>query len=119
MDNYTKGEDAFGIQIAPLDSPGDADLRLVDYDGHEFYDGHVAYDGSWAEDSSGTNSTQFASGENVIEFMIPLNSDDAQDVSMSPGMNYQIRLLFWNNVNSGEPTFDSDWTTIWVEVELH
>ncbi|MHA2117472.1 MAG: STT3 domain-containing protein [Candidatus Thorarchaeota archaeon] len=119
MDNYTKGEDAFGIQIAPFGSPGDADLRLVDYDGHEFYDGHIAYDGAWAEDSSGTNSSLFASGENVIEFMIPLNSDDAQDVSMNPGMNYQIRLLFWNNVKSGEPTFDSDWVTFWVEVELH
>jgi hypothetical protein len=119
MDNYTKGEDAVGIQIAPICSPGDGDLRLVDYDGHEFYDGHIAYDGSWAEDSSGVNSTMFASGENVIEFVIPLNSDDAQDVALKPGMNYQIRLLFWNNVNSGEPTFDSDWATVWVEAELH
>jgi dolichyl-diphosphooligosaccharide--protein glycosyltransferase len=119
MDNYTKGEDAFGLQIAPYGSPGDADLRIVDYDGNEFYDGHVAYDGFWAEDSSGTNTTLFASGENLIEFLIPLDSDDAQDVAMNPGMNYQIRLLFWNNVNSGEPTFDSEWLTFWVEVELH
>jgi dolichyl-diphosphooligosaccharide--protein glycosyltransferase len=119
MDNYTKGEDAFGLQIAPLGSPDDGDIRLVDYNGHEFYDGHIAYDGSWAEDSSGTNSSQFASGENVIEFMIPLGSDDAQDVAMNPGMNYQIRLLFWDNVKSGEPTFDSDWATFWVEVELY
>ncbi|MFW9968353.1 MAG: STT3 domain-containing protein, partial [Candidatus Thorarchaeota archaeon] len=119
MDNYTKGEDAFGIQIAPLDSPSDADLSLINYDGHEFYDGHIAYDGSWEEDSSGTNTTLFASGEHVIEFLIPLDSHDSQDVKLIPGMNYQIRLLFWNNANSGEPTFDSEWATFWVEVELH
>jgi dolichyl-diphosphooligosaccharide--protein glycosyltransferase len=118
MDNYTLGDDAFGIQISPLDSPENSDLRIVNYNGQDF-DGHIRYDGTWAEDSTGTNSTEFATGEGVIEFLVPLDGGDPQDVPMSPGMNYQIRLLWWNNVNHGEPTFTVNWNTFWLPVELY
>jgi dolichyl-diphosphooligosaccharide--protein glycosyltransferase len=118
MDNYTIGDDAFGLQIAPLDLPLSSDLRIVNYDGQDF-DGYIRYDGSWAEDSTGTDSSEFATGNNVIEFLIPLDGGDSQDLPMTPGMNYQIRLLWWNNVNYGEPTFSGNWNTFWVPVELH
>ena len=118
MDNYTLGDDAFGLQIAPLDSPADSDLRIVNYRGHDF-DGHIRYDGTWSEDSTGTNSSEFATGDNVIEFIIPLDGGDPQDLSMAPGMNYQIRLLWWNNIDRGEPSFTGNWSTLWVPVELY
>jgi len=118
MDNYTLGEDAFGMQIAPLGRPDDSDLRLVNYGGQEFFDGYVAYDGSWARDSIELNQSLFATGENVIEFRFSLE-DNPQDILIAPGMNSQIRFMFWNNVNTGEPTFDSDWTTLWAGVELY
>ena len=118
MDNYTLGDDAFGLQIAPLDSTQSSDLRIVNYNGQDF-DGHIRYDGTWAEDSSGTNSSEFASGDNVIEFLIPLDGGDSQDLPMSPGMNYQLRLLWWNNVDHGEPSFTGNWNTIWVPVQLY
>ncbi len=118
MDNYTLGDDAFGIQISPLDSPEDSDLRIVNYNGQDF-DGYIRYDGTWTEDSTGTDSTEFATGGNVIEFIVPLDGGDPQDVPMSPGMNYQIRLLWWNNVNHGEPTFTVNWNILWVPVELY
>ncbi len=118
MDNYTLGDDAFGIQISPLDSTENSDLRIVNYNGQDF-DGHIRYDGTWAEDSTGTDSTEFATGSNVIEFIIPLDGGDSQDVPMSQGMNYQIRLLWWNNVNHGEPSFTVDWNIFWVPIELY
>ncbi|TFF86646.1 hypothetical protein EU519_01060 [Candidatus Thorarchaeota archaeon] len=118
MDNYTQGEDAFGIRISPEDSPSDSDLRVINYNGQDF-DGYVRYDGSWAEDSTGTNSTEFATGENVIEFLVPLNGGDPQDVAMFPGMNYQIRFLWWDNILSGEPSFASSWNTFWAPVQLY
>lgn len=118
MDNYTLGDDAIGLQIAPLNSPRASDLRIVNYNGKAF-DGHIRYDGTWAEDSTGTNASEFATGNNVIEFVVPLNGGDPQDLPMTPGMNYQIRLLWWNNVNYGEPSFTGNWSTFWVPVELH
>jgi hypothetical protein len=118
MDNYTLGDDAFGIQISPIDSPGDSDLRIVNYNGQDF-DGHIRYDGTWAEDSTGTNSSEFASGDGVIEFIVPLDGGDPQDLSMFQGMNYQIKLLWWNNVNYGEPSFTVDWNSFWVPIELY
>lgn len=119
MENYTIGEDAFGIQIAPLDAPEKADLRIVNYDGNAYYDGHVDYYGDWAEDTDGANSQEYATNGDVIEFLIPLNSGDSQDINLQPGMNYQVKFMFWNNVDHGEPTLDSDWLTFWVPVELH
>jgi dolichyl-diphosphooligosaccharide--protein glycosyltransferase len=119
MDNYTLGEDAFGLEIAPIDSALNPDIRIVNYGGEQYYDGHLAFTGEWALDSSGANSSLFATGENTIEFIIPLNSDDPQDINLQPGMNYRIKLMFWHNADSGEPTFDSDWFTFWVPVELY
>ncbi|MHA1905804.1 MAG: STT3 domain-containing protein [Candidatus Thorarchaeota archaeon] len=119
MDNYTIGEDALGIQISPLDTPEEADLRIINYDGNEFYDGHVDYYGEWAEDDDGANANEFAAEGNMIEFLIPLDNDDSQDINLQPGMNYQVKFMFWNNIDSGEPTLDSDWITFWVPVELH
>jgi hypothetical protein len=119
MDNYTVGDDAFGLQIAPEGSTSTRDIRVVNYEGNQFYDGHLDYYGNWAEDTHGANSTEFATGQHVIEFMVPLNSSDPQDVALQPGMNYQIKFMFWNHVDRGEPTLDSDWVTIWVPVELH
>ncbi len=118
MDNYTVGDDAFGLQISPLGSPQDSDLRIVNYNGQNF-DGHIRYDGTWGEDSGGTNTTEFATGENVIEFVVPLDGGDPQDLSMAPGMNYQIRLLWWNNVDHGEPSFTGNWNVFWVPIRLH
>jgi dolichyl-diphosphooligosaccharide--protein glycosyltransferase len=118
MQNYSLGHDALGLQIAPLDSPLSSDLRIVNYKGQNF-DGHINYDGTWDEDSTGTNSSEFATGENVIEFLIPLNGGDPEDLSMTPGMNYQIRLLWWNNIDYGEPSFTGNWETIWVPVQLY
>ena len=118
MDNYTIGDDALGLQIAPLNSLLSSDLRIVNYNGQNF-DGHIRYDGTWAEDSTGTSSSEFASGSNVIEFLVPLDGGDPQDLQMSPGMNYQIRLLWWNNVNHGEPSFTVNWNTFWIPVQLH
>jgi dolichyl-diphosphooligosaccharide--protein glycosyltransferase len=118
MDNYTLGDDAFGLQIAPLNSPLDSDLRIVNYNGQNF-DGHIRYDGEWSEDSTGTDSSEFATGNNVIEFLIPLDSGDSQDLQMAQGMNYQIRLLWWNNIDHGEPSFTGIWNTFWVPVELY
>jgi dolichyl-diphosphooligosaccharide--protein glycosyltransferase len=118
MNNYTLGDDALGIQIAPLGSPLSSDLRIVNYNGQDF-DGHIRYDGSWAEDTTGTTSSEFATGDHVIEFLVPLNGGDPQDLAMAPGMNYQIRLLWWNNVLTGEPSFTTPWNTFWVPVQLH
>jgi dolichyl-diphosphooligosaccharide--protein glycosyltransferase len=118
MQNYSLGHDALGLQIAPLDSPLSSDLRIVNYKGQNF-DGHINYDGTWDEDTTGTNSSEFATGENVIEFLIPLNGGDPEDLSMTPGMNYQIRLLWWNNIDYGEPSFTGNWETIWVPVQLY
>lgn len=118
MDNYTIGDDALGLQIAPLGAPLSSDLRIVNYNGQNF-DGHIRYDGTWAEDSTGTDSSEYATGNNVIEFIIPLDGGDSQDLSMTPGMNYQIRLLWWNNVDHGEPSFTGNWNTIWVPVDLY
>ncbi|MFX1559994.1 MAG: STT3 domain-containing protein, partial [Promethearchaeota archaeon] len=118
MDNYTIGDDAFGIQLSPLGSPLDSDLRIVNYNGHDF-DGHIRYDGTWSEDATGTNSSEFATNDNVIEFLIPLNGEDPQDLPMFPGMNYQIRLLWWNNVDHGDPTFRGYWNIFWVPIQLH
>jgi hypothetical protein len=119
MDNYTIGEDALGIQISSLDNPDDADIRIANYDGNEFYDGHVDYYGDWAEDSDGANAEEFAANGNIIEFLIPLDNEDSQDLNLKPGMNYQVKFMFWNNVDSGQPTLDSDWITFWVPTELH
>jgi hypothetical protein len=119
MDNYTLGQDAFGLQLAPLDSTNRPDIRIVNYDGQEFYDGNVGFDGEWDTDSSDLDVREFGTGENVIEFIIPLNSQDPQDVFMLGGMNYQLRFLFWNNVLSGEPTLSSDWTSFWAPVDLY
>jgi len=83
------------------------------------FDGHIRYDGTWAEDSTGTNSTEYATGDNVIEFVIPLQSADPQDLGMFPGMNYQLKFLWWNNIQSGEPSFTSDWNTLWVPAQLY
>ena len=118
MNNYTVGEDAFGVQLSPIGQPQSSDLRIVNYNGQNF-DGHIRFDGSWAEDSTGTNSTEFATGNHVIEFLVPLHNGDPQDLSMFPGMNYQMKFLWWNNINSGEPTFDSDWATFWVPIQLY
>jgi hypothetical protein len=38
---------------------------------------------------------------------------------MKPGMNYEFRLVFWNNVKSGEPTFATDWSSFWAPVDLY
>ncbi|RLI53873.1 MAG: hypothetical protein DRO87_10955, partial [Candidatus Thorarchaeota archaeon] len=103
----------------PVESIERPDIRIVNYEGHDYYDGHVGFDGEWAPDATGANSTEYAYGLGVVEFVFPLNSDDPQDLSMKPGMNYQIRLLYWSNVNSGEPTFASSWATLWVPVELY
>ncbi len=119
MDNYTVGEDAFGIQIAPTDSTADPDIRIVNYGNQEYFDGHVDYNGDWSADSGGANSTEFATGEGVIEFIIPISSSDSQDVHLQPGMNYQIKLMWWDNVKSGEPTFSAEWVEFWVPVLLH
>jgi len=118
MDNYTLGEDAFGIQFSPENAVGDSDLRIVNYNGQPF-DGNIRYDGTWAEDSTGTDSYEFASGDNVIEFLIPLESGDPQDVGMFPGMNYQLKFIWWNNVDHGEPSFASDWNTFWIPIQLY
>jgi dolichyl-diphosphooligosaccharide--protein glycosyltransferase len=118
MDNYTLGADALGIQLSPEGSPLDSDIRVVNYQGMP-YDGHIRYDGTWAEDSTGTNSTEFATGDGVIEFLIPLKSSDTQDLAMFPGMNYQLRFLWWNNIDHGEPTFSSPWKIFWVPVQLY
>jgi dolichyl-diphosphooligosaccharide--protein glycosyltransferase len=119
MDNYTLGEDAFGLQVAPLDSTESPDVRIVNYQGHDAWDGYIDYKKEWAADSIGVNESEFATGENVIEFILPLGSSDSDDLSMLPGMNYQLRFLWWNNVNRGEPTFASDWATIWIPVDLY
>jgi hypothetical protein len=118
MANYTVGEDAFGIQISPENAAADSDLRIVNYNDQP-YDGHIRYDGTWSEDSTGTDASEFATSDNVIEFLIPLQSDDSQDVGMFPGMNYQLRFLWWNNLNSGDPTFASEWNTFWVPIQLY
>jgi dolichyl-diphosphooligosaccharide--protein glycosyltransferase len=118
MDNYSQSADAFGIQLSPIDAPLESDIRAVNYNGGP-YDGHISYDGTWAEDSSGTDSSAFASGNNVIEFLIPLHSSDPQDLAMFPGMNYQLRFMWWNNLNHGEPTFSSPWSTFWVPIQLY
>jgi len=118
MDNYTLGDDAFGLQISSIDEPLSSDLRIVNYKGQDF-DGHIRYDDTWAEDSTGTDSSEFATGDNVIEFLVPLSGGDAQDLPMAPGMNYQIRFLWWNNVDRGEPSFTGNWETFWVPVELY
>jgi len=119
MDNYTMGEDSFGIRVSPLGDHSQSDIRIVNYNGQDYYDGHIAYTGEWAEDSSGSNSTDYATGDKVIEFVLPLYNDDAQDMNMRGGMNYEIRFMFWDNIDSGEPTLDSDWITFWVAVNLH
>ncbi len=119
MDDYQVGSDAFGIQIAPLGPVTTSDLRIVNYAGHQFYDGHIDYNGDWTFDSSGANATLFGTAENVTELIFPLNSLDSQDLDLKPGMNYQIRLLFWDNVDSGEPTLVTEWQTIWVPVSLY
>lgn len=119
MANYTVGDDAFGIQIAPTDSTADPDIRIVNYDGNEYFDGHLDFNGDWISDSTGANATEFATGDGVIEFVVPLNSDDSHDITLKPGMNYQIRFMWWDNVERGEPTFAADWVEFWVPIDLY
>ncbi len=120
MENYDVGDDAFGFQISPLNNMATRDIRIVDYQGYDYYDGYLRFDGSWALDPTGVNSTEYAHGDKMIEFIIPLNSEDSPyDVPLSSGNIYQIRFLFWNNIHSGEPTFASEWATIWIPAELH
>ncbi|MFW9933516.1 MAG: hypothetical protein ACFFDR_12775, partial [Candidatus Thorarchaeota archaeon] len=119
MDDYSLGEDAFGMQISPIGSTDTGDLRIVNYEGNDYYDGHIDYYGDWAKDSAASDPSEYATGENVIEFLIPLNSESSQDLNMTGGMNYQIKFMFWNNADTGNPTLDSDWAVIWVPVELH
>jgi dolichyl-diphosphooligosaccharide--protein glycosyltransferase len=120
MNNFVLGADSFGLQIAPQGDLSTRDIRAVDYQGNDYYDGHTRFDGTWAMDSTGSNSSEVATGNRVIEFLLPLNKGSTpQDVPLVPGDNYQIRFLFWNNIQSGEPTFASDWSTIWIPVELH
>ena len=83
------------------------------------FDGNIRYDSTWVEDSTGTNSSEYATGNNVIEFLIPLQSSDPQDIGMFPGMNYQLKFLWWNNKNHGEPSFASGWNTFWVPIQLY
>ncbi len=118
MDNYVFGDDAFGIQLAPLGSTDSADFRIVNYEGEEYYDGYLRYDGSWTPDTTGANSSEYATGENTIEFMFAYGSDDPHDIALNLGMNYQIRFMFWNNVDSGEPSFTTQWVTFWVPAPL-
>jgi len=54
MDNYTLGEDAFGIQLSPENAVLDSDLRIMNYNGQPF-DGNIHYDGTWTEDSTSRN----------------------------------------------------------------
>jgi dolichyl-diphosphooligosaccharide--protein glycosyltransferase len=118
MANYTASEDAFGIQIAPLDSTDDPDIRVVNYDGNEYFDGYINYQGDWVADSAGFNETEFGYGD-IIEFILPLENGDPQDVFMSSGMNYQIRFIWWDNINTGEPTLTTEWVEFWVPVDLY
>jgi asparagine N-glycosylation enzyme membrane subunit Stt3 len=119
MENYLVGDDAFGFQISPYGDLGTSDIRIVDYQGREYYDGYRKFDGSWALDSEGGNATEYATGDRVIEFIVPLYSGDSKyDVPLIVGNNYQIRFLFWNNIHSGEPTFASEWMTIWIPALL-
>jgi dolichyl-diphosphooligosaccharide--protein glycosyltransferase len=119
MGNYTLGEDAFGLQVAPTESTQYPDVRIVNYEGHEAWDGYIDYKKEWTADAIGVNESEFATGENVIEFIFPLDSSDPDDLAMLPGMNYQLRFLWWNNVDRGEPTFSTTWKTLWVPVELY
>ncbi len=119
MDDFDAQEDSLGIQLAPIDATDQSDLRIVNYEGNDYYDGHISFTGDWVQDSSGSVSSEVAYGDGVVEFLLPLDSGDPGDLLMKVGMNYQIRLLFWNNVNSGGPTFASSWMTFWVPVELH
>ncbi len=119
MNNYDSSHDALGLQIAPFGVRSNADIRVVDYDGHAYYDGYIDYAGNWLYDISGANASEYAKGTKTIEFLFPLNSEDVQDVCMRPGMNYELRLLFWHNMRSGEPTFVSSWTTFWVPTDLY
>ncbi|MBD3405803.1 MAG: hypothetical protein GF411_06695 [Candidatus Lokiarchaeota archaeon] len=119
MDNYTVGDDSIGFQFAPADSKTRTDLRIVDYAGEDYYDGYTDYTGDWNTDSTGSNPEEVAKSDGFIEYLIPLDSDESQDQNMEPGMNYQLRLLFWNNRNSGEPTYASNWGTIWIPVILY
>ncbi|MCF2135664.1 MAG: glycosyltransferase family 39 protein [Candidatus Thorarchaeota archaeon] len=119
MDSFDNLRDSLGIQIAPLSGTTYSDIRAVNYDGHDAYDGHVSFDGSWNLDSTGATASEFAYGKGVVEFLVPLNATDTQDVMMEEGMNYRIRLFFWNNINIGEPTYASDWNTFWVPIELY
>jgi dolichyl-diphosphooligosaccharide--protein glycosyltransferase len=119
MDNYTLSDDAFGLQVAPMESTRNPDVRVVNYEGHNAWDGYIDYKREWVADSIGVDESEFATGEKVIEFILPLESSDSDDLPMFSGMNYQLRFLWWNNVNRGEPTFSSDWATIWIPVDLY
>ena len=119
LPGYDLGKDALGIQIAPLGAPERSNLRLVNYEGHQFYDGHVDYNGDWVYNTAGANVTQFGSGANATEFLLPLGSTNSQEVNLQPGMSYQIRVLFWDRVTSGEPTLASEWRTFWVPTPLY
>jgi hypothetical protein len=119
MDNYTLGEDAFGLQVAPMESTQYPDVRIVNYQGHDAWDGYIDYKKDLIADSLAVNTSEFATGENVIEFILPLESSDPDDLSLISGMNYQLRFLWWNNADRGEPTFSSEWSTIWIPVDLY
>ncbi|TFF68040.1 hypothetical protein EU520_00980, partial [Candidatus Thorarchaeota archaeon] len=119
MDQFDVQNDAFGIQLSELGTRSSPDIRVVNYDGEAYYDGYVNFEGEWTMDSSGSNSSEYAMGHKTVEFLLPLNSTDPQDLRMTPGINYEIRFLFWNNVQSGEPTFAAPWTSIWVPVDLY
>ncbi|RDE15138.1 MAG: hypothetical protein C4K47_02980 [Candidatus Thorarchaeota archaeon] len=119
LPGYQTGNDALGIQIAPLGSVDKSDLRIINYQGHQAYDGHIDYNGDWSYDTGGANATHFATGTNITEFFLPLGASSSEDVTLRPGMNYQIRILFWDGVTSGEPTLASEWRTIWIPVQLY
>ncbi len=119
MDQLDVENDAFGIQLSDLGTISSPDIRVVNYDGHDYFDGYVSFEGDWVPDSSDSTPSEYAIGNRTVEFLLPLNSSDPQDLRMIPGMNYQIRFLFWDNIQSGEPTFAAPWTTFWVPVDLY
>ena len=117
MDNYS-AKDSFGIEFGnSLTNPIGTDIHLVNYEGYDNFDGHILSNGTIVQDTQQNGISAYKNG--TIEFLIPLNTTDPNDIAMNLAWNYPIRFIRIPGPNSSSVTKLTDWFTLWVATELH
>ncbi len=117
MENYTTN-DAFGIEFAnSLGNPVATDIHLVNYQGSDNFDGHILSNGTIIQDDIQNGLSAYKNG--TIEFLIPMNSSDTNDMPLNLAWNYPIRFIRIPGPNSSSVEKVTDWFKLWIATELH